>query len=322
MEPLETRGENVPDELQGRERFRVWGATDGEKKRTSFDRMESGDLVFFHRDGNFFAAARADKKFTGSHIGDWIWNNPESRLVYTLSDYTEIDVPKEELWDILGYKSGNRLQSSLVRISDEARSNLLQKYSSIENAYSDLKGEGTDEEGDYIEIDENNETEVREHVKIQWYLIQLGLLHNHDVYVAINDQNTEYQGEKLGKNCIEQLSIAGFSQAALDVIKYVDVIWLNGDYIVQMFEVESTTSIYSGILRMTDFVVQVPNLGVDMNIVAPGGDENLVRKQMNRPTFRRIVEPSRHCSLRYISFEEVRERYDLVQRAGPLQTVF
>jgi hypothetical protein len=36
------------------------------------------------------------------------------------------------------------------------------------------------------------------------------------------------------------------------IIRHVDVIWLEGDAIVAMFEVESTMSIYSGILRMTD----------------------------------------------------------------------
>lgn len=106
------------------------------------------------------------------------------------------------------------------------------------------------------------------------------------------------------------------------LIEHVDVIWLNDDYIEKMFEVESTTSIYSGILRMTDFVVKVPNLAVDMHIVAPAADEEQVRRQMNRPTFQHVIGRANHCSLQYLSFEEVRSKRELVEQAGPLRAVF
>jgi hypothetical protein len=106
------------------------------------------------------------------------------------------------------------------------------------------------------------------------------------------------------------------------LIEYVDVIWLNGDYIEKMFEVESTTSIFSGILRMTDFVVKVPNLAVEMHIVAPDADEEQVRRQIDRPTFQHVMGSAQHCSLQYLSFSDVREKRDVVDRAGPLQRVF
>ncbi|ELY61524.1 hypothetical protein C492_09410 [Natronococcus jeotgali DSM 18795] len=52
-----------------------------------------------------------------------------------------------------------------------------------------------------------------------------------------------------------------------------------------MFEVESTTSIYSGILRMTDFVTRVPIFAVDMNLVAAESTFDMVRKEMIRLAF-------------------------------------
>jgi len=163
---------------------------------------------------------------------------------------------------------------------------------------------------------------VREHTEIQWYLIQLGLDHGYDVYVATNDQNLTYNGQPLGDDCVDDLNLTGFSDAAMRLIEYVDVVWLNGGYIEKMFEVESTTSIYSGILRMTDFVVKVPNLAVDMHIVAPQDDEEQVRRQMNRPTFQHVMNRAQHCSLQYLSFEEIRNKRNLVEQAGPLQAVF
>ena len=322
---IEIEGKNVPRQLRDYENVRIWGTTDSERKRTHFDQMETGDLVFFHRNGVFFASARVGQRFVSSEVGEWVWDNPGSRLVYIISEYSEMDLSKQELWDVLGYKPTHRLQKSLVRISDNARSELLRRYSSIEGAYQELdSSESVMVEEDPEETGEQDDkaVETREHTEIQWSLIQLGIMHDYDVYVARNDRNAEYKGNRLGEGCIEELSIVGFSEAAIDIIRYIDVIWMDGDYIVKMFEVESTTSIFSGILRMTDFVVRVPNLGVEMFIAAPDDDESQVRKQMNRPTFRHIIEPAQHCSLNYVSFEDIREQYDLVQRAGPLQTIF
>lgn len=89
-----------------------------------------------------------------------------------------------------------------------------------------------------------------------------------------------------------------------------------------MFEVESTISIYGGILRMTDFMINVPNLAVDMYIAAPDSDEQKVRSEMDRPTFWTVVNSTDHSSLQYISFDKIRENHTLVQQSGPLRQVF
>jgi hypothetical protein len=129
--------------------------------------------------------------------------------------------------------------------------------------------------------------------------VQLGQQHGYDVHVAINDKNRTYQGERLGEGCLEELVLPGFSDAVTNIIRYVDVIWLEGDATVAMFEVESTTSIYSGILRMTDFVTRVPNFAVDMYIVAAESDSDAVRKGMTRPTFETVMGllEDRYCHL-------------------------
>jgi hypothetical protein len=42
-------------------------------------------------------------------------------------------------------------------------------------------------------------------------------------------------------------------------VELIDVLWLNGNAIVAAFEAESTTSIYSGLLRMADLLSMQPN---------------------------------------------------------------
>lgn len=319
--------ESAPSELQDYERVRIWGTVSSQPtqggggiKRTAFRNMESDDILLFYSEGEFFATARVEQKFENPDIGEWAWNSPKSDWTYSLQDFDSVSISKEEVWDLLGYDENFHPQG-YSRVSDEAIDNLLQQYNSVEEAYQDFidgsEGEGKTEEG----IDRGT-SDSTDHLEIQWKLIQLGRDHGYEVYVAKNDRNREYEGEVLGDNCVDSLSLTGFSDAAQNIIEYVDVIWLEDNHIVSMFEVEGTTSIYSGILRMTDFVAKVPNLAVDMYIVASQEDEDLVRKQIQRPTFQQVLAPADYSDVRFISFEKVREKYDLVQGAGPLQTVF
>ena len=322
---------NPPDELEEFSQLRVWGTTEGEgeQKRTTFEAMNPGDAVLFLHDSEFIASGRVGETFENPELGEWIWGTSESRFVYTVTDYQTMSVPRHEVWDLLGYSENYPLYG-FSKASDDAISSLLQTYNSVEEAFQALRSEketiaeaDTEASTDTAdESDDDDAEQVREHTEIQWYLIQLGLDHGYDVYVATNDQNLTYDGQPLGEDCVDDLNLTGFSDAAMRLIEYVDVVWLNGGYIEKMFEVESTTSIYSGILRMTDFVVKVPNLAVDMHIVAPQDDEEQVRRQMNRPTFQHVMDRGQHCSLQYLSFEEIRNKRDLVEQAGPLQEVF
>jgi hypothetical protein len=49
----------------------------------------------------------------------------------------------------------------------------------------------------------------------------------------------------------------------------IGVLWLRGTAIERAFEVEHTTSIYSGILRTADLLALQPNMAIDLHIVAP-----------------------------------------------------
>ena len=56
------------------------------------------------------------------------------------------------------------------------------------------------------------------------------------------------------------------------------------------FEVEHTTSIYSGIVRMLDLAASTGNAVRGLYLVAPDAREDDVRRQLLRPAFRRIGE--------------------------------
>ena len=67
-----------------------------------------------------------------------------------------------------------------------------------------------------------------------------------------------------------------------------DVLWLKGNTIIAAFEIESTTSIYSGLLRMADLVAMQPNINIPLYIVAPDKRREKGIEEINRPTFSRL----------------------------------
>jgi hypothetical protein len=109
-------------------------------------------------------------------------------------------------------------------------------------------------------------------------------------------------------------------------IELIDVLWLDGNAIVAAFEIESTTSIYSGLLRMSDLLARQPNISVPLFLVAPDERREKVIQQVNRPTFKRMKPPLVEVC-RYISFEGLREvltaAHDYVSFLKPawLQTI-
>ena len=167
------------------------------------------------------------------------------------------------------------------------------------------------------EEDEQSEREAeikkpREHTEIQWHLLKLGSDMGFDIWVARNDRGRYWDGKKFAD--IPRLKAElplQFDEATNKTIELIDVLWLKGNAIVAAFEVESTTSIYSGLLRMADLVVMQPNINIPLYLVAPDDRREKVLMEVNRPTFSRLSPPlSEIC--RFISFSTLKEQIHAV----------
>lgn len=76
-----------------------------------------------------------------------------------------------------------------------------------------------------------------------------------------------------------------------DAVRLIDVLWLRDDVVVAAFEVEHSTSIYSGIVRLLDLALGAPTqVARELFIVAPDDREAAVRVQARRPAFRGIAD--------------------------------
>lgn len=69
------------------------------------------------------------------------------------------------------------------------------------------------------------------------------------------------------------------------IVQNIDVLWLEKNVILRAFEVESTTVIYSGLLRLNDVVLALPNSHIDLYIVASRSRRQNVYNQLIRPSF-------------------------------------
>jgi hypothetical protein len=162
-----------------------------------------------------------------------------------------------------------------------------------------------------------HEPEVKEasaHTEIQWHLLKLGSDMGMEVWVAKNDRGKSYNASDFSSLPRLRSSLPlQFDEATNRTIELIDVLWLKGNSIQAAFEVESTTSIFSGLLRMADLITMQPNLTMPLYIVAPSERRNKVIAEVNRPTFARLDPPLVELC-RFISFEELREQVSSAQR--------
>lgn len=161
----------------------------------------------------------------------------------------------------------------------------------------------------YSEKEEPCETVAssNEHTEIQYLLLRLGNDLGFKVWVAKNDKNKQHNGGSFSEipNIITELPLQ-FDSQTNKTIKLIDVLWLKGNSIEAAFEIESTTSIYSGLLRMSDLIAMQPNLNISLYLVAPDSRRDKVMAEINRPTFSRMSQPlSEIC--RFISFSKIKE---------------
>jgi hypothetical protein len=155
--------------------------------------------------------------------------------------------------------------------------------------------------------------EDSEHSKAQNALIELGRITGCSVWVASNDRNRSFNGKILGAQCLDKLPNMGLSEEATRKISLIDIIWIKQNAPVCAFEVETTTSIYSGILRMSDLISVVPALNVKLYIVAPKERQDKVGNELTRPTFKRI---GLNDFCKFIPLEELNKLLAKVQDLG------
>ncbi len=309
----------------GRSAIAVWGSAGGPRNRTNYGRMSQGDDLLIIEGDSIKLIGKVAAKVESKELSRELWQPLRGdgdiswELIYFIANPRELDVPFAEFCALFGYAHNFQLRG----FTPVAPARLEEFYEKYDDLYSILvriqKGEPIlRKAADLVvpvdapapELVELNPEEldealrvpaISEHVRIQWKLARLGLKAGERVWVPVGDQarlRQVYQFESFD---------AEFS-AGIDLphsyIENIDVVWKQEFRIGAAYEIENTTSIYSGLLRFADLNIIAPNTLYPMFIVAPKEKKGRLREQLRRPTFKRLELDKK---VRFLSYETIDE---------------
>ena len=157
--------------------------------------------------------------------------------------------------------------------------------------------------------------EERTHTEIQMWLRDLGHALGFDVWIAAGDHAREAGKGLLADGCLDNLPPDLESSPGIEAIRMIDVLWLDRESarVTAAFEVEHTTSIYSGIIRLLDLAIGAPHHATrGLFLVAPDDREAKVRAQLARPAFGRISD----LQVRFLPYGELERHREAMGRFG------
>ncbi len=148
---------------------------------------------------------------------------------------------------------------------------------------------------------------VRESIKYQAVLAKIGEKMGFSIWLPKNDRSRVLQEWKPDGNTLLNTLPLNYDEATIRTIEQIDVLWLRKRSIVRAFEVEHTTSVYSGILRMADLLALQPNMDIKLHIVAPSSRKDKVFQELQRPVFSLLEKGALSELCTYISYDSLDE---------------
>jgi hypothetical protein len=295
----------------------VWGSRDSAANRAKFDRMTEGDEILIVEGETIRLLGRVAGKLVSPSLSAELWKNIRGDstkgwdLVYFIANPKEIDLPFAEFCKLFGYEQHLQLRG-LTRVADDRLETFYAQYDDLYSILLRLKN------GDRVqelpepeaykqphvrdeELAPKPERELSDHLRMQWLLLKMGRQAGAKVWAPRNDQQritSEYQFGDFEKE------FAAGLDTQVKYVENIDVVWKEEFRIDAAFEIENSTSIYSGLLRFADLTMVAPNTVYPMFIVAPGERRNRVREQLARPSFRHL---GIHEKVRYLAYEKVNE---------------
>jgi len=163
-----------------------------------------------------------------------------------------------------------------------------------------------DTEAEKASSDISATAEPRQSFQMQAKLAEIGAAMRFKVWIPPSDRGrvTELMADAARGSVLDVLPL-NYDDTTLDTIKQIDVIWLKGRSIVRAFEVEHTTAVYSGLLRMADLLALQPNMDIRLHIVAADARRDKVFAEMRRPVFSLLERGPMSQSCSFLSYENV-----------------
>lgn len=153
--------------------------------------------------------------------------------------------------------------------------------------------------------EQTGDGELRESLQMQAALAEIGAQMGFQIWLPRADRARVLTRWKPETGVLLDSLPVGFDQATMKTIEQIDVLWLKRRFVVRAFEVEHTTSIYSGLLRMADLLAMQPNLKIRLHIVAPTSRREKVFQEIRRPVFALLEGGALSEICTYLSYDTV-----------------
>lgn len=242
-------------------------------------------------------------------------------LIYFIANTRELDLPFAEFGRLFGYARNYQLRG-FSTVAAEKLERFYERYDDLHSVLVRLQagepvvqrtaGSGLLQQAgpareDLVEVQPEDVEEVlrtelvSDHVRMQWTLAKLGLKAGERVWVPVGDQQRLRKAYEF--NAFDPEFAAGIDLPH-SYVENIDVVWKQEFRIGAAYEIENSTSIYSGLLRFADLNILAPNTLYPMFVVAPASRKNRLREQLCRPTFKRL---ELHKKVRFLSYEMIQE---------------
>ncbi|MEO6852230.1 MAG: hypothetical protein ABI203_08615 [Mucilaginibacter sp.] len=151
------------------------------------------------------------------------------------------------------------------------------------------------------------------HSEMQFHLLKIGSALGYDVIAASNDRSKGWGGNSFSFLSLQIFPVINLDKEVLNTIKLIDVLWFKKgtNHVIAAFEVEKSTSIYSGILRLTDLSFSMTNEEQVFYLVVPDSREKDVVLQLTRPAIKKA-----NVTMKYICFSDLRQHCDALCKFG------
>ena len=151
------------------------------------------------------------------------------------------------------------------------------------------------------------------HTEMQYHLLNIGKSIGYDVIAAANDRSKCHNGNSLSFIGMDEFPPIEVDHNTFRTITLIDAVWFenNSNNIACAFEVEKSTSIYSGILRLKDLYYSFPHNPPSLYLIIPDNREKEVILQLQRPSIR-----NSNIDIHYILFSTLRADCEAICKFG------
>ena len=234
--------------------------------------------------------------------GDHYWTGFFRQSLKTLEDYDGtflVELLKNQQSSPAAYPLTDR---------DRRRLNQRQRVRTLEREVEvEVPDPGDDEfPPETVQTEPDQRRNHQESIQYQAKVSQIGIQMGFHVWVPRNDRArvlalipTAEHGKFL-----DALPL-NFDDVTLGTIENIDVLWLKGRSMARAFEIEHTTTVYSGLLRMADLLALQPNMDIRLHIVAPVRRREKVLREIKRPVFSLLERGPLYEQCSFLSYDSI-----------------